>query len=190
MYVSFSQVKYKSDLNWLRGIGWTPPGSHKVEMARRAAELAYIREMGLQGASAQYAPGVVSRVNHSSHKFQQLCSLEGRLAHILFNAFECSLESTVLPIIWTEYVYFPHEALWLCVHLNLKEPLKRIQHCHGWGIPVGTRKCHGVGFTYTIGCVSLNLWMLSHPSPSVLVPPWKAEVEVARTPCTTRLLFS
>uniref|UniRef100_A0A663EAE8 Nebulin related anchoring protein n=1 Tax=Aquila chrysaetos chrysaetos TaxID=223781 RepID=A0A663EAE8_AQUCH len=53
-----SDVKYKSDLNWLRGIGWTPPGSHKVEMARRAAELAYIREMGLQGASAQYGPGV------------------------------------------------------------------------------------------------------------------------------------
>uniref|UniRef100_A0A8C0IFZ8 Nebulin related anchoring protein n=1 Tax=Bubo bubo TaxID=30461 RepID=A0A8C0IFZ8_BUBBB len=46
-----SDVKYRSDLNWLRGIGWTPPGSHKVEMARRAAELAYIREMGLQGAS-------------------------------------------------------------------------------------------------------------------------------------------
>uniref|UniRef100_A0A8D0EG40 Nebulin related anchoring protein n=1 Tax=Strix occidentalis caurina TaxID=311401 RepID=A0A8D0EG40_STROC len=45
-----SDVKYRSDLNWLRGIGWTPPGSHKVEMARRAAELAYIREMGLQGA--------------------------------------------------------------------------------------------------------------------------------------------
>ncbi|XP_068255812.1 nebulin-related-anchoring protein isoform X3 [Nyctibius grandis] len=73
-----SDVKYKSDLNWLRGIGWTPPGSHKVEMARRAAELAYIREMGLQGASAQYGPGVVSGVNRSSHKSQQRCSLEGR----------------------------------------------------------------------------------------------------------------
>ncbi|NWH22809.1 NRAP protein, partial [Grus americana] len=54
-----SDVKYKSDLNWLRGIGWTPPGSHKVEMARRAAELMYIREMGLQGASAQYGPAVM-----------------------------------------------------------------------------------------------------------------------------------
>uniref|UniRef100_A0A8C0BEH6 Nebulin related anchoring protein n=1 Tax=Buteo japonicus TaxID=224669 RepID=A0A8C0BEH6_9AVES len=51
-----SDVKYKSDLNWLRGIGWTPPGSHKVEMARRAAELAYIREMGLQGASVFLLP--------------------------------------------------------------------------------------------------------------------------------------
>ncbi|XP_023785044.1 nebulin-related-anchoring protein [Cyanistes caeruleus] len=51
-----SDVKYKSDLNWLRGIGWTPPGSHKVEMARRAAELAYLREMGLLRASAQYRP--------------------------------------------------------------------------------------------------------------------------------------
>ncbi|XP_062463846.1 nebulin-related-anchoring protein isoform X3 [Pezoporus occidentalis] len=53
-----SDVKYKSDLNWLRGIGWTPPGSHKVEMARRAAELAYLREMALQGSSAQYRYGV------------------------------------------------------------------------------------------------------------------------------------
>ncbi|KAF4791229.1 Nebulin-related-anchoring protein [Turdus rufiventris] len=52
-----SDVEYKSDLNWLRGIGWTPPGSHKVEMARRAAELAYLREMGLLRASAQYRPG-------------------------------------------------------------------------------------------------------------------------------------
>lgn len=99
MYGSFSQVKYKSDLNWLRGIGWTPPGSHKVEMARRAAELAYIREMALQGASAQYGPGVVSRVDCSSHKSQQHCSPEGRQARILFNAFEYSLESTVVPFI-------------------------------------------------------------------------------------------
>uniref|UniRef100_A0A669PXS8 Nebulin related anchoring protein n=1 Tax=Phasianus colchicus TaxID=9054 RepID=A0A669PXS8_PHACC len=51
-----SDVKYKSDLNWLRGIGWTPPGSYKVERARRAAELAYLREMGLRAASAQYGP--------------------------------------------------------------------------------------------------------------------------------------
>ncbi|NXD89418.1 NRAP protein, partial [Chaetorhynchus papuensis] len=57
-----SDVNYKSDLNWLRGIGWTPPGSHKVEMARRAAELAYLREMGLLGPSALYRPGAVSRL--------------------------------------------------------------------------------------------------------------------------------
>uniref|UniRef100_A0A8D1D196 Nebulin related anchoring protein n=1 Tax=Sus scrofa TaxID=9823 RepID=A0A8D1D196_PIG len=43
-----SDVKYKSDLNLTRGIGWTPPGSYKVEMARRAAELANAR--GLRGA--------------------------------------------------------------------------------------------------------------------------------------------
>uniref|UniRef100_A0A3Q1FMA1 Nebulin-related anchoring protein n=1 Tax=Acanthochromis polyacanthus TaxID=80966 RepID=A0A3Q1FMA1_9TELE len=34
-----SDVNYKSDLNWIRGVGWTPPGSHKAELARRAAEL-------------------------------------------------------------------------------------------------------------------------------------------------------
>uniref|UniRef100_A0A4X1T6P4 Nebulin-related-anchoring protein n=1 Tax=Sus scrofa TaxID=9823 RepID=A0A4X1T6P4_PIG len=43
-----SDVKYKSDLNLTRGIGWTPPGSYKVEMARRAAELVNAR--GLRGA--------------------------------------------------------------------------------------------------------------------------------------------
>ncbi|KAF3827928.1 hypothetical protein GH733_001163 [Mirounga leonina] len=46
-----SDVKYKSDLNLTRGIGWTPPGSYKVEMARRAAELAKARGLGLRGAS-------------------------------------------------------------------------------------------------------------------------------------------
>ncbi|XP_047558253.1 nebulin-related-anchoring protein isoform X1 [Lutra lutra] len=46
-----SDVKYKSDLNLTRGIGWTPPGSYKVEMARRAAELAKARGLSLQGAS-------------------------------------------------------------------------------------------------------------------------------------------
>uniref|UniRef100_A0A8U8BJZ9 Uncharacterized protein n=1 Tax=Geospiza parvula TaxID=87175 RepID=A0A8U8BJZ9_GEOPR len=90
-----SDIKYKSDLNWLRGIGWTPPGSHKVEMARRAAELAYLREMGLLQPSTQHRPGAVSRANHPSHKSQQLCSLP---AHILSNTFECSLESTALHI--------------------------------------------------------------------------------------------
>ncbi|XP_069835866.1 nebulin-related-anchoring protein isoform X2 [Dendropsophus ebraccatus] len=34
-----SDVKYKSDLNWMKGVGWTPPGYYKVELARRAAEL-------------------------------------------------------------------------------------------------------------------------------------------------------
>lgn len=46
----FPKVKYKSDLNLTRGVGWTPPGSYKVEMARRAAELANARNLGLQGA--------------------------------------------------------------------------------------------------------------------------------------------
>ncbi|XP_006831547.1 PREDICTED: nebulin-related-anchoring protein [Chrysochloris asiatica] len=48
-----SDVKYKSDLNLTRGVGWTPPGSYKVEMARRAAELANARGLTLRGASAR-----------------------------------------------------------------------------------------------------------------------------------------
>lgn len=170
MHVSFSQVKYKSDLNWLRGIGWTPPGSHKVEMARRAAELAYLREMGLLRAPAQYSPGAVSRVNHSSHKSQQLCSLP---AHILSNTFECSLESTVLPITRTGYVHFLYEALCLSVHLNLREPLKGIQQC---------QQCHvRMCFPQLVDDVR---------SPSVLVPLRKAEAEVEGTPHATSILFS
>lgn len=48
--LSSPKVKYKSDLNLTRGVGWTPPGSYKVEMARRAAELANRRGPELQGA--------------------------------------------------------------------------------------------------------------------------------------------
>ncbi|XP_045147414.1 nebulin-related-anchoring protein isoform X1 [Echinops telfairi] len=44
-----SDVKYKSDLNLTRGVGWTPPGSYRVEMARRAAELANARCLALRG---------------------------------------------------------------------------------------------------------------------------------------------
>ncbi|XP_041124383.1 nebulin-related-anchoring protein isoform X5 [Polyodon spathula] len=49
-----SDVNYKSDLSWMRGIGWTPPGSHKVEMARRAAELGYAQGLDPEQAAAQH----------------------------------------------------------------------------------------------------------------------------------------
>ncbi|XP_053306831.1 nebulin-related-anchoring protein isoform X1 [Spea bombifrons] len=39
-----SDVKYKSDLNWMKGVGWTPPGYYNVELARRAAEMASAEE--------------------------------------------------------------------------------------------------------------------------------------------------
>ncbi|KAJ6669045.1 hypothetical protein lerEdw1_007854 [Lerista edwardsae] len=55
-----SDVKYKSDLKWSRGIGWTPPGSYKVEMARRAAELAYAQQTEPQETLDQYNPESVS----------------------------------------------------------------------------------------------------------------------------------
>ncbi|XP_041828983.1 nebulin-related-anchoring protein isoform X2 [Melanotaenia boesemani] len=49
-----SDVNYKSDLNWIRGVGWTPPGSHKVELARRAAELGLTEGSTTDEAIAKY----------------------------------------------------------------------------------------------------------------------------------------
>ncbi|XP_036048613.1 nebulin-related-anchoring protein isoform X1 [Onychomys torridus] len=59
-----SDVKYRSDLSLTRGVGWTPPGSYKVEMARRAAELANRRGLGLQGAYV--GPEEVGQGDHQS----------------------------------------------------------------------------------------------------------------------------
>ncbi|XP_075948940.1 nebulin-related-anchoring protein [Anarhichas minor] len=49
-----SDVNYKSDLNSTRGVGWTPPGSHKVELARRAAELGLAEGVTTDEAIANY----------------------------------------------------------------------------------------------------------------------------------------
>ncbi|XP_023197022.1 nebulin-related-anchoring protein isoform X1 [Xiphophorus maculatus] len=49
-----SDVNYKSDLNWIRGVGWTPPGSHKAELARRAAELGLAEGVTTDEAIAKY----------------------------------------------------------------------------------------------------------------------------------------
>ncbi|KAK2876323.1 hypothetical protein Q8A67_020419 [Cirrhinus molitorella] len=49
-----SDVNYKSDLNWIKGVGWTPPGSHKAEMARRAAELGLAEGVTTDEAIAKY----------------------------------------------------------------------------------------------------------------------------------------
>lgn len=48
------QVNYKSDLNWIKGVGWTPPGSYKVEMARRAAELGLAEGLDTEQAISKY----------------------------------------------------------------------------------------------------------------------------------------
>uniref|UniRef100_A0A673AHS4 Nebulin-related anchoring protein n=1 Tax=Sphaeramia orbicularis TaxID=375764 RepID=A0A673AHS4_9TELE len=49
-----SDVNYKSDLNWIKGVGWTPPGSHKAELARRAAELGLADGVSTDEAIAKY----------------------------------------------------------------------------------------------------------------------------------------
>ncbi|XP_067431782.1 nebulin-related-anchoring protein isoform X1 [Thunnus thynnus] len=49
-----SDVNYKSDLNWIRGVGWTPPGSHKAELARRAAELGLAEGVSTDEAISKY----------------------------------------------------------------------------------------------------------------------------------------
>ncbi|KAM6964274.1 nebulin-related-anchoring protein isoform 2-T2 [Tautogolabrus adspersus] len=49
-----SDVNYKSDLNWIKGAGWTPPGSHKAELARRAAELGFAEGVSTDEAIAKY----------------------------------------------------------------------------------------------------------------------------------------
>uniref|UniRef100_A0A6Q2WPS4 LIM zinc-binding domain-containing protein n=1 Tax=Esox lucius TaxID=8010 RepID=A0A6Q2WPS4_ESOLU len=59
-----SDVNYKSDLNWIRGVGWTPPGSHKVEMARRAAELGMGKGVSTEEAIAQYQNMMMVSVRH------------------------------------------------------------------------------------------------------------------------------
>uniref|UniRef100_A0A673IMS9 Nebulin-related-anchoring protein-like n=1 Tax=Sinocyclocheilus rhinocerous TaxID=307959 RepID=A0A673IMS9_9TELE len=58
-----SDVNYKSDLNWIKGVGWTPPGSLKAEMARRAAELGLAEGVTTDEAIAKYQQLMV---RHSS----------------------------------------------------------------------------------------------------------------------------
>ncbi|XP_063819401.1 nebulin-related-anchoring protein [Pseudophryne corroboree] len=60
-----SDVKYKSDLNWMKGVGWTPPGYYKVELARQAAQLAYTQDGDLT-AEAQHSAGEADA--HSLHQ--------------------------------------------------------------------------------------------------------------------------
>uniref|UniRef100_UPI00398F8E11 nebulin-related-anchoring protein isoform X2 n=1 Tax=Pristiophorus japonicus TaxID=55135 RepID=UPI00398F8E11 len=55
-----SDVAYKSDLNWIRGIGWTPPGYHKVEMVKRAADMAYAQGLDPQDAAIQFEQFMVN----------------------------------------------------------------------------------------------------------------------------------
>ncbi|XP_028844222.1 nebulin-related-anchoring protein [Denticeps clupeoides] len=67
-----SDVNYKSDLNWIKGVGWTPPGSHRVEMARRAAELGLAEGVDTDEAIAQYQQiMMIQRLQQSSSEREE-----------------------------------------------------------------------------------------------------------------------
>ncbi|KAM4526408.1 nebulin-related-anchoring protein isoform 2-T2 [Fundulus diaphanus] len=64
-----SDVNYKSDLNWIRGVGWTPPGSHKAELARRAAELGLAEGVTTDEAIAKYQHMMM--LHHQQQQMEQ-----------------------------------------------------------------------------------------------------------------------
>ncbi|XP_048464999.1 nebulin-related-anchoring protein [Rhincodon typus] len=65
-----SDVAYKSDLNWIRGIGWTPPGYHKVEMARLAADMAHAQGLDPQDAAIQFEQFMHAQADRSTEESQ------------------------------------------------------------------------------------------------------------------------
>ncbi|XP_041065834.1 nebulin-related-anchoring protein isoform X2 [Carcharodon carcharias] len=66
-----SDVAYKSDLNWIRGIGWTPPGYHKVEMVKRAADMAYAQGLDPQNAAIQFEQFMKAQADRSTEESQR-----------------------------------------------------------------------------------------------------------------------
>ncbi|XP_019738933.1 nebulin-related-anchoring protein isoform X3 [Hippocampus comes] len=66
-----SDVNYKSDLNRMRGAGWTPPGSHKVELARRAAELGLAEGVTTDEAIAKYQRMIMLHYQQRMEEQQQ-----------------------------------------------------------------------------------------------------------------------
>ncbi|KAM3592402.1 uncharacterized protein V6R79_018167 [Siganus canaliculatus] len=66
-----SDVNYKSDLNWIKGVGWTPPGSHKAELARRAAELGLAEGVSTDEAIANYQHMMMMQRQQQLQQLQQ-----------------------------------------------------------------------------------------------------------------------
>ncbi|XP_069756059.1 nebulin-related-anchoring protein isoform X3 [Narcine bancroftii] len=65
-----SDVAYKSDLNWTRGIGWTPPGYHKVEMARQATKSSCAQGPEPQDTAIQFEQFTRAQANRSTEESQ------------------------------------------------------------------------------------------------------------------------
>ncbi|XP_061611448.1 nebulin-related-anchoring protein isoform X1 [Phyllopteryx taeniolatus] len=66
-----SDVNYKSDLSRMRGAGWTPPGSHKAELARRAAELGLAEGVTTDEAIAKYQRMIMLHYQQRMEEQQQ-----------------------------------------------------------------------------------------------------------------------
>ncbi|KAM9817532.1 nebulin-related-anchoring protein [Neosynchiropus ocellatus] len=77
-----SDLNYKSDLNWIRGVGWTPPGSYKAELARRAAELGLAEGVSTDEAIANYKQKMVmdQQQVETSGDIQQGVNMEAKYA--------------------------------------------------------------------------------------------------------------
>lgn len=61
----------------MKGVGWTPPGSHKVEMARRAAELGLAEGLDTEQAISKYQELMVRQLciltTYYKLQLQQMC---------------------------------------------------------------------------------------------------------------------
>ncbi|XP_055502863.1 nebulin-related-anchoring protein isoform X3 [Leucoraja erinacea] len=66
-----SDVAYKSDLNRTRGIGWTPPGYHKVEMVRLAANMPHAKGLDTLDAATQLEQFTQAQANRSTEDSQR-----------------------------------------------------------------------------------------------------------------------
>nr|XP_057917668.1 nebulin-related-anchoring protein isoform X1 [Doryrhamphus excisus] len=89
-----SDVNYKSDLNWIRGAGWTPPGSHKAELARRAAELGLAEGVSADEAIAKYQHMMMMVHNQQRMEQQQQQQQQQQTSEQVETSQEINMDAT------------------------------------------------------------------------------------------------